>query len=387
MSRVFGGRRWMGMLGLAFWWLTLAAPPAAATTAESDLVWIVEGEVVPEDLYAVGNDIRIAGRVEGDVVAVATNRLLVEGVVTGSITVLASRVVIEGEVGGSLRAVAADVTVSGEVAGDVVVGAFGLQVDGKVERDILAAAWSTKATGKVGRDVTGLFRSVSLGGEVGGDVEIRTDRLDAGGGLAVAGDVDYQADLVTGGKFLESNVAGSVVNRRALPLNIRIRAFRLMTFLFMSLLILVGGLVTIRRLSPLVEAASGRAVRTPWRSLGKGLAVALSPLVGLAALGMVVLWLPLYIWGPLLVGAVPFLTIASGAWLLALLVSHIPVAVASGRGLGKVFGRSWDLAPSYLVGAVVYLLVVQIPVLGLPVGVVVTMLGAGAWLGKKTGRL
>jgi hypothetical protein len=374
------------MVGVAFLWLLVAPAPAVATVAESDLVWIVEGEVVPEDLYAVGNEVRIVGRVEGDLVAVATDRLLVEGVVTGSVTAVASRLVIDGEVGGSVVAAAAEVAITGQVGGDVVVATLDLQVDGAVGRDVLAAAWSGGAGGKVGRDLRGLFRSLDLGGEIEGDVEIEANRLGATERMSVQGDMDYQAAHLSGQEYLESNVAGSLVNRRALPPNIRIRGFRLMAILFMSLLVLVTGLVVVRLASSGVETAAQRAVRRPWRSLGKGLIVAVSPLVGLAVVLMVVVWFPLYIWGPLLIGGIPFLTIAAACWLLALLVSHIPVAVATGRVLGEVFGRRLDTAVAYLVGAVVYLLALQIPVLGLPLGVATMLLGVGGWLGRGSGR-
>ena len=65
-----------------------------------------------------------------------------------------------------------------------------------------------------------------------------------------------------------------------------------------------------------------------------------------------------------------------------LLVSHIPVAVATGRALSKVLGREWDTAVAYTVGAVVYLAALQIPVLGLPLAAIATVLGAGGWMGK-----
>ncbi len=372
------------MLGLGVLWLMTVAAPVSAAVAESDLVWIVEDEVVPEDLYAVGNEVRIAGRVEGDLVAVATDRLVVEGVVTGSVTALASRVVIKGEVGGSVVAAAADVTIDGRVAGDVVVGTFGLHVDGSVERDILAAAWSADARGRLGRDLRGLYRSLSIGGEVAGDVEIRADRLHAEQGMSVLGDMDYQASLLSGRQFLDAGVAGSLVNRRALPPNIRIQAFRLMTLVLMSLLTMVGGLAVIRLVPEPTAAAAGRVLGMPLRSLGKGLIVAVAPLVGLAAILMAMVWLPLYIWGPLLIVGVPFLTIAAGGWLLALLVSHIPVAVVTGRTLGKLLGRQWDTTVAYAVGAVVYLAALQIPVFGLPLVATATVLGAGGWLGRKS---
>ena len=373
------------MVGPALLWLVVVPAPAVATVAESDLVWIVESEVVPEDLYALGNEVRIAGRVEGDLVAVATDVVRVEGVVTGSVMALAPRVVIEGEVGGSLRAVAAEVIVTGHVGGDVVTAAADLEVIGAVERDVLAAVWSAATTGSVGRDLRGFFRSLDLGGRIVGDVEVRTDRLDADATVSVLGDLDYQADHLRGQEYLDAGVAGSLINRGVLPPNIRIRAFRLMVVLLMSLLMVLGGLVVVRALPSRTEAAVGRMLRGPWRSLGRGAMVLLAPPVGLALAGVAIFTLPLYIWGPLLVVAVPFLAVGAGAWLLTVVAAHIPLAVATGRGLGRVFGRRWDLTPAYLIGVAAFVLALQVPVLGLAVAAAVTGLGAGAWLGK-TGR-
>ena len=366
--------------------MVIAVPPAAATTAESDLVWILEGEVVAEDLYAVGNDIRVSGRVEGDLIAAASDELLVEGWVTGSVTALASRVVIKGVVEGSVRAAAGEVIVTGRVGGDVVVAAGTLRVSGEVERDVLAAAWSGVVGGKTGRDLEGLFRSVTLGGDINGNVEIRTNRLVTESGLSVLGDLGFQASRLSGIEDLVGNVGGSVLNRRALPPNVRLRAFRLMAYLFVSLVLMVGGLGAVRLAPHRVEAAAGRTARSPLRSLGKGVVVFFSPAIGLAALAAAIRWLPIYIWGPLLVGAVPILIIVAGVWLLTLLISHIPVAVTAGRWMGRFFGRDWETPSAYLVGAVACLLALRIPVAGRPLVVIATIIGAGGWLGRPVTR-
>ncbi len=374
------------MSALALLWMVATVPPVAATTVESDLVWILEGEVVPEDLYAVGNNIRVSGRVEGDLVAAAAEELLVEGTVAGSVTVLASRVVIEGVVEGSVRGVAGEVIVTGRVGGDVVVGVGSLRMVGEVERDILAAAWSGVAGGKVGRDLRGLFRSVRLGGEVEGDVEIRTDRLETESGLSISGDLVFEASRLSEPGELSGYVDGSVLNRRALPPNVRIRAFGLMVYLFAALSMMVGGLAAIRLAPRWVEAAASRTAKSPLRSLGKGLALFLSPAIGLALVGVVVRWFPIYVWGPILVVAIPLLLSVAGGWLLALLVAHVPVAMMTGRWLGRVFGRDWERSSAYLVGAIAYLLALRIPVVGGPLVAIATIIGAGGWLERPVSR-
>ena len=374
------------MVTLALLCVVMTASPIAAFTAESDLVWILEDEVVSEDLYAAGNNIRISGRVEGDLVGVATDELVVEGVVTGSVFVVASRVEIVGVVEGSVRAAAGEVVITGRVGGDVVVGAGVLRVAGEVHRDILAAAWSVSARGKVGRDLRGRFRSVTLGGEINGDAQIRTEHLDVERGALVSGDLDYQASSLSGMEYLEEKVTGSVINRRVLAPNIRVRAFQLMTYIFLSLLMMAGGLIIVRLASLQVARAARRTIRSPLRNLGKGLLLFLSPLIGVLVVGMAAIWLPVYIWGPLLVGAVPLLIIVTGTWLLAALIAHVPVAVATGRAVGRVFHRDWELPLAYLPGVLVYVLALQIPVVGLPLVAIATILGGGAWLGRDRAR-
>ena len=363
-------------------WVVMPGAPAVAATAESDLVWILEDEVVPEDLYAVGNQVRVSGRVEGDLVAVATEELVVEGVVTGSVTVLASRVMIAGVVEGSVRGAAGELVISGRVGGDVVVGAVALRTAGEVGRDVLAAAWSGTTGGRVGRDLQGVFRNLSLGGEIAGDADIRTRSLAGAPDLAILGDLDYRADRFSG-EMMDEKVAGSVINRRALPPNVRLRAFGLMVYLSVSLFMLAAGLVIIRVAASRVSEAADRTTSLPLRSLGKGLMLFLSPPLALGLLGVATIWVPVPIWAPLVVGAVPLLIIVAGVGLLASLISHLPVAVAAGRAVGRLFGRRWEVSTAYLVGAVAYLLALRIPVVGLPLVLIATLLGAGGWLGRR----
>lgn len=362
--------------------MVMPAAPAVAATAESDLVWILEDEVVPEDLYAVGNQVRVSGRVEGDLVVAAAEELVVEGVVTGSVTVFAPRVAIAGVVEGSVRGVAGELVASGRVGGDVVVGAVALRAAGEVGRDILAAAWSGATGGMVGRDLRGLFRNLNLGGEIAGDAEIRARSLAGEPDLAILGDLSYRADRFSG-EVMVDKVAGSVINRRALPPNVRVRAFGLMVFLSVSLFMLAAGLLIIRVASSRVSEAADRTTSLPLRSLGKGLAMFLSPPLALALLGVAIIRVPVPIWAPLVVGAVPLLIIVVGVWLLAFLISHLPVAVAAGRVVGRLFGRRWEVSTAYLVGTVAYLLALRIPLVGLPLVLTATVLGAGGWLGRR----
>src|SRR5262245_36371106 len=106
----------------------IAAIAVAGTVADSDAARFRRGErvVVPaeevldDDLYAVGGNIRIDGTVNGDLIACG-GEVLVRGHVTGSVMASGGKVTIEGPVGGSVRAAAGRVTLSAPVHGDAML--------------------------------------------------------------------------------------------------------------------------------------------------------------------------------------------------------------------------------------------------------------------------
>ncbi|MEX0699791.1 MAG: polymer-forming cytoskeletal protein, partial [Acidimicrobiia bacterium] len=101
---------------------------ARAEVTQSDFVLVRPEDTITEDLYVAGNTVRVEGRIEGDLYAVAFNEIVVSGVVTGDIVAVGGRVEVSGSVEGSLRAAAGRIVISGSVGDDVLVASWSAEV-------------------------------------------------------------------------------------------------------------------------------------------------------------------------------------------------------------------------------------------------------------------
>ena len=74
-------------IGVALVFAT-ATPSLAAETSNSEFVIIQEGETFPDDLYAGAIRVVVEGTLDGDLIALAADDILINWVVTGSVTAI-----------------------------------------------------------------------------------------------------------------------------------------------------------------------------------------------------------------------------------------------------------------------------------------------------------
>ena len=369
--------------------LTAAAGAPGAAGAErlasrtaADVVLVAEGDVVADDLYAVGQVIVVNGTVEGDLLFWAGDRLEINGEVTGDVTGVAGRVRINGRVGGSVRAAGWDVAVGGEVAGDLLGVGWRVAAGGEVGRDVLAWARNLAATGAVGRDIAGqAWGTALLSGRVGRDVEITVDRLRAGAGAEIAEDLVYRsprpAEISP-----QATVGGNLIRRNPLLPNLSVRAARTSVLLAAWLTYILAGLLFIR--SSRCQEAAARLRARPWHCLGMGsVLLAGAPLLAAASLWAVIAFAGWNLWmllGIALIGSLLFL-----AWGGTAVAASVPSLVAAGRWLSRgrlgPYGAFAATAPAagaltllpYYIGAALLL--------------AAALFGAGAVIGRSSARL
>ena len=133
--------------------LVAADVPQALRTASAGIFLIREGEVVEEALYVAGSVVRIAGTIEGDLVVLATERLVVSGRVEGDVIGFATTASITGVVDGSVRLAGVDLEIASEVGGDVVGLGRDIRLAGSIVGDSLVWSRSLLAWGDVGHDM------------------------------------------------------------------------------------------------------------------------------------------------------------------------------------------------------------------------------------------
>ena len=338
------------------------ALPARAERLQSDFVFIRGEDVVSEDLYAAANRITIAGRVEGDLLAVAFEEILIEGTVTGSVTALASRVVVTGEVGGSLRVAAPVVRVEGAVGDDVFVAADRLDVTEQavVGRDLLAWTRRAMVAGSVGRNLEGRDRDLTLRGDVAGDVEVTVNSLVVAG-ARVGGDLAYRA--ADPAEVTDLELGGSLLHRRPLPPNIELRALRMLVFV----------------LAWLGTVALGLAVLWAFPARARGVAVAAVPVALVGVVAGLLAVVPTSSAVPLLVVFVPVILVSASLVGVGLLVASVPVAVVVGRRL-RAAGSDYA---AFLLGMAAWAVVYLLPFVGRWLTVAGLVVGLGAWMAPK----
>jgi len=348
--------RLLGLTGLG---LVAALPLLIASLRVGGVVIVPEGEVVREDLYAIGERVIVEGVIEGDLFVI-TGHLTVAGRVEGDVTgLVGGPATISGEVTGSVQLAAVTVSISGLVRDDLAAASTETSISGSVGRDALLFSGDVANDGLVGRDIRAQAFRMEINGSVGHDVKVRVDTLILGNDAIVIGDVFYKASddaqvapgaVVTGG--LNRRDALAPVWAKAVT-----RVFAILSIFGFVMAGLIGQWLfrgTSRRAVAVVGSRPGRAA-----------------LVGLGAVLVIpILILPLFL---TLVGIPIGLTLLI-VWLIALFLGPLPAvtwlgkAVVSGRGglaLGLVVGAVLWRGAMWLLPLLAALLYLSALVIGL----------------------
>jgi hypothetical protein len=364
-------RRWLAALGgtimaaALYAWLPLQA--AAADLRQGNDVTVGPGETINDDIYAGAGTISINGTVNGKVIA-GGGTITVSGNITRDLILGGGTINITGHIGGSIIAAGGNITVNGPVAQDIVVtgGMIDVGAGGTIGRDLVVAGGSATVSAPVARRVQMSAGSLTLRNRVGGDVRGRVDHLKLDG-AQIGGNLNYTSnntvELVNGARVAGTTTRHTPTDRGADAGNGFLGWLRALVGIFalgLLLIFLLPGLST-RAID--IERAQ------PWASAGIGAAIAvITPIVAL-----IVFIVGIFIggwWLGLLL--IPL-------WILALAIGY----AVSGFLLGRLifarmgWGRYHD-AFALLGGLFVLTVVGLIPVIGLLVGVVAVILGAGA---------
>lgn len=360
--------------------LLIAVPARAVETSNAEFVIIPEGDVVADDLYAGTIRVVVDGTIDGDLVAIAAEEVVINGSVTGSVTALTPTVVVNGQVGGSVRVSGKRLEVNGMVGGDVVAGVVTAEMgkDSDIRGDVLIWAWHVTALGSIGQDLSGTQHRLDLSGSVGGDVDVSVGRLAVVGDLSVGGDLGFRSANDAEGMG-RASVEGAVVAKEPLPPNIRVRAIRLLGRLMVVLFLSIAALTTAYGWPERTTRAIAEVGRKPLRRWLIGAPILFAPFVGVALAVLLASLAPTTAALPLLAVMVLLILALFGGSLALALIAGAPVV----GWLGGVLFKRLDLYGAILAGSIVTGLVWYVPWLGWLVPIVVLPLGLGAWLAAR----
>ena len=347
--------------------LTLAgAPaPAAAQGLQADgVVTILDDEVREGDLYAVGEAVRIAGRLNGDLLA-ASRRVRVDGHVGGDLFAAASAVDLLGSVGDSVRVFAQRLDVDAAIDGDLLAAVEELVMtrNARIAGRVVAAASHVEIDGTVENGARLAGGDVVIRGTVHGDAAVRADRLDLAPGARVTGDLEYRGRTPLSPEAA-SRVEGAV--RYAPPPRERGERRAVLFWFWQMLAALLTGVVAVALVRPAVQRlAASIAEQTTLGALLGFAAFLLVPVAAAIAMATLV-GLPVGLAALLLFG-------------LALYAAKLPTAIWIGDRLLGLAGRP-GASPyaAMALGVVLLYLLFAVPWVGGLFWLAATWLGLGA---------
>ncbi|HEU4438955.1 MAG TPA: hypothetical protein VFT36_06875 [Methylomirabilota bacterium] len=333
-------------------------------------------EVIDGDYFAAGSVVTMSGTVNGDVYAFG-GQVVIDGRVNGDVIVAAGRVSISGRVSQDVRVAGGQVTLSGEVGRNVTVagGSVELARGAAIKGGLVAAGGTVHVAAPIEKVARVAAGSLIVSSRIGGNLDAAVGALTLASNADVQGDVRYmsrrEASVDRGAQIRGrlSRTAPPGPTPRRLVAFLAGGALLLLAVSFVSTLVL--GLLSIRFLPRYHESAVAILREKPWTALGVGfLAAVVTPVVCLLLLVTIV-------------GA-PLGLILALAYAVVIYWGRIFVA----SRLGEVVCRLFRAAPgpgwTFLVGLVVYYLLVLIPLVGRLVVGLVVLFGLGAELiGRK----
>jgi len=358
----------------------IAAPVAAGDFRGDDTVTVGADETVDDDLYVGGGNVTIDGTVNGDA-TIAAGTVTVTGTVNGSLNVAGGTVEVFGDVTGAVRVTAGTVRIGGSVGRDVVLfgGTATIDTAAEVGGDLAGGTGTLTILGTIAGDVLAGSGTIELYGTVNGSVEVGVENLTLTPSAVVGGDVIYTSEREA--RILEGAQIGGSTERRepeagpqsAIPDNPVVSYLGLL----LGMLVLGFGLLAIR--PRLVVGSADVLRRSPLAALGMGVASVIGQfilVVLLVIIGAVASALAGSLGGAFFGAGVVVLLL----WLLMLILSAVPVAMAIGRLV--LPDASGYLA--YLAGAAILCLVLVVtgfvPILGGLLYLLVLIMGMGAFV-------
>ena len=343
--------------GLILLIVLFAALPYSAGAADEDLL----KHTSSGNAFGGGDNLQIDQDIQGDLV-LAGSRLEINGNTGDDFIGAGGDLIVNGNISGNIIAAGGSIRVNGNVGGDVA--AFGGQItlsrDSVVEGDVLLG----------GGEVT-------LDGIVNGNGEISTGTLKTGDGFKLKGNLELQAENYPSN--LKDNVGGNLnitqANATENQYEKTSEGFGIFSFILGLLASLALGFILIYLFPGFVSGLAELIKDSPLKAGLLGFLI----LVFLPVLSIILL-ITIFGW------SLSVLTILLLA--LALLIATVPVKLLAGEIIyTKIFKKDAGKMVYYLIGAVIFAIAYEIPLVGGLIRFIALLIGLGvivAWLGLRS---
>ncbi|HEX5797589.1 MAG TPA: hypothetical protein VFX86_04335 [Candidatus Saccharimonadales bacterium] len=337
--------------------LALVGIASAQTFRTGNTATVGKGEVIDSTLWASGQNVNIAGEVNGDVFC-AGQTVSISGTVHGDVICAAQTISVSGTVAGDIRAAAQTVTVSSGIEGNLTVAGQTVTLESRSKvSDASIASQDANVSGIITRDLALAAHSATVSGNVGRNIKANVENLTLTGSAQIGGSINYtsanEAQIAEGAK-----VAGETTRSEpARPDKGSDFGFKF----FGSLALLLTALILALLFPRMFHKVTDQAVASWGKTLLVGfMSSIIAPVLIIVAL--------------ITVFGIPLAILATIAWLLVLALSGVFAAYY----LGRLAWRSQNNAVVTMgVGAIILLLVRFIPVVGFIVSIFAMWFGIG----------
>lgn len=344
---------------LGFWGVASAQSFRTGDTPNVDA-----DEVIDSTLWIAGRTIDIAGKVQGDVFCAGQN-VTISGHVTGDVLCAAQTIVISGEVDGDIRLAAQTATLTGNVDGNVTLGAqtFTQAAGSVIGGDVSTGGADVTLNGTVGRDLLLGSDTAYINGTVERNIKAGVTSLSLGNNAVVGGNLEYtsqnDAQLATGA-VVRGTTTKSIPQHEERSTGSMIWG-KVVFCLYLLGAMVFTALVLVLLFPRAFSAIGSYKVRNIWKPLLVGLA-SLIALPVLAVLSMVTI-----------IG-IPFGILVLLAWIVIGALSVIVSAFWVGR---IIWRKQHNVLLIMLVGVAITAILLAIPIFGMLVWLVASLIGAG----------
>ena len=335
---------------------------------------ITNTENIDDDYYAAGRDIKFDANVNGDLF-LAGSMITVNSNVSEDLNLAGGTIFVNGIVGDDMRVGGGNITVNSEVKDDFISGGGNITLgnSGSIGGNMIFGGGNVTINGPILGSVYGGGGNLYINNVINGDVKLYgIDNVKIGPNGKVMGNFSYQSNVVSD-SVNSSTIAGSI-DYRPFPVEVSEKNAKSVLggliagfSIFRLLSILLTGLVLLW----LFRKLMGNALSKPnvLTDFGIGLLfIIATPVVALilavSGIGIGLTFLLMLLW---------ILVMQFGKFLAIFWIGTLILPTDQKSGLGRSFG-------AFAIGAVIYVALIFIPVLGWLAKCVLVMFGTGALL-------
>lgn len=390
----------------------LGSTASAASWRTGDTVTVQKSEVIQDDLYVAGTDVRIDGTVNGDLIVGAQN-VTINGEVRGNLWASGATVILNGKVSQTARLAGSAIRVQNgaSVGRDLLAAGSDIELasGSVIGRDVALGSSQARLNGRVTRNAYVGANGIEVGGAIGGnarmavgDTQILTGNWTSPGtpgltflpGGNIGGDLTLQ---IPNNPVLPAGaVSGKVTYAPITAVNVQTRPSPFAEFLRTFIGIALAALLLVWLARPRLESMAGKLRALPAASLGYGalafFGLPLAVLLGVVLLTVIAMVLTLLSLGNLglplaFIGAPVLLGVGALVSWLALIAAQGFAAYLLGDWILRTVrpaSKPRSVLQAPLGGALLLALLLQIPVLGGLITFAALLLGLGAlWLSLR----